>query len=207
MIHCYAQLNLYLLFIRCMKLNKNTFEIIFFARGGQGAKTASELIAHAAVREGKFVKAFPFFGPERSGAPTKMFLRVSENEIRTQETVTDPDVVVILDETVMDSQDVAKNLDKHEILIVNSTNEKEEIRKRVPHFEGSIHAVDGNGISAEIIGKPNPNMVLIGHLIKVTEIVSLESAAEIFREVFTEKIGKELTEKNIKAMEAGYDSL
>jgi pyruvate ferredoxin oxidoreductase gamma subunit len=190
-----------------MKLNKNTFEIIFFARGGQGAKTASELIAHAAVREGKFVKAFPFFGPERSGAPTKMFLRVSENEIRTQEPVTDPDVVVVLDETVMDSQDVAKNLDKHEILIVNSTNEKEEIRKRVPHFEGSIHGVDGNGISAEIIGKPNPNMVLIGHLIKVTEIVSLESAAEIFREVFTEKIGKDLTEKNIKAMEAGYDSL
>lgn len=190
-----------------MKLNKNTFEIIFFARGGQGAKTASELIAHAAVREGKFVKAFPFFGPERSGAPTKMFLRVSDREIRTQEPVTDPDVVVVLDETVMDSQDVAKNLDKHEILIVNSTNEKEAIRKRAPHFEGSIHAVDGNGISADIIGKPNPNMVLIGHLIKVTEVVSLESAAEIFREVFTEKIGKDLTEKNIKAMEAGYDSL
>jgi len=190
-----------------MKLNKNTFEIIFFARGGQGAKTASELIAHAAVREGKFVKAFPFFGPERSGAPTKMFLRVSDKEIRTQEPVTDPDVVVVLDETVMDSQDVAKNLDKHEVLIVNSINDKEEIRKRVPHFEGSIHAVDGNGISSDIIGKPSPNMVLIGHLIKISEIVGLESAAEIFREVFTEKIGKDLTEKNIKAMEAGYDSL
>lgn len=190
-----------------MKLNKNTFEIIFFARGGQGAKTASELIAHAAVAEGKFVKAFPFFGPERSGGPTKMFLQVSENEIRTQEPVSDPDVVVVLDETVMDSQDVANNLDKHEILIVNSTNSKEEIRKRVPHFEGSIHVVDGNGISADIIGKPNPNMVLIGHLIKVTEIVELESAGEIFRGVFTEKIGKDLTEKNIKAMEAGYDSL
>ncbi|MEI7891255.1 MAG: 2-oxoacid:acceptor oxidoreductase family protein [bacterium] len=190
-----------------MKLNKNTFEIIFFARGGQGAKTASELIAHAAVAEGKFVKAFPFFGPERSGAPTKMFLRVSENEIRTQEPVSDPDVVVVLDETVMDSQDVANNLDKHEILIVNSTNSKEEIRKRVPHFEGSIHVVDGNGISVDIIGKPNPNMVLIGHLIKVTEIVELESAAEIFRGVFTEKIGKDLTEKNVRAMTAGYDEL
>ncbi|KKQ04377.1 MAG: Pyruvate synthase subunit PorC [Candidatus Moranbacteria bacterium GW2011_GWE2_36_40] len=190
-----------------MKLNKDTFEIIFFARGGQGAKTASELIAHAAVREGKFVKAFPFFGPERSGAPTKMFLRVSEKEIRTQEPVTDPDIVLVLDETVMDSQDVARNLDKHEVLIVNSANEKEEVRKRVPHFEGSIHCVDGNGISADIIGKPNPNMVLIGHLIKVTEIVSMESAAEIFREVFTEKIGKDLTEKNIRAMQAGYDAL
>jgi pyruvate ferredoxin oxidoreductase gamma subunit len=190
-----------------MKLNKNTFEMIFFARGGQGAKTASELIAHAAVAEGKFVKAFPFFGPERSGAPTKMFLRVSEKEIRTQEPVSDPDVVIVLDETVMGTQDVANNLDKHEILIVNSTKSKEELRKSLPHFEGAIHVVDGNGISAEIIGKPNPNMVLIGHLIKVTEIVDMESAAEIFRGVFTEKIGKDLTEKNIKAMEAGYDSL
>ena len=190
-----------------MKLNKNTFEIIFFARGGQGAKTASELIAHSAVREGKFVKAFPFVGPERSGAPTKMFLRVSDRPIRTQEPVTDPDVVLVLDETVMDSQDVARNLDKHEVLIVNSANSKEEIRKRAPHFEGSIHCIDGNAISTEIIGKPNPNMVLIGHLIKVTEIVALESAGEIFREVFTEKIGKELTEKNIRAMIAGYDSL
>ncbi len=190
-----------------MKLNKNTFEVIFFARGGQGAKTASELIAHAAVSEGKFVKAFPFFGPERSGAPTKMFLRVSDSIIRTQEPVTDPDVVVVLDETVMDSQDVANNLDKHEVLIVNSANSKEEVAKRVPHFKGSIHIVDGNGISAEIIGKPNPNMVLLGHLIKVTEVVNLESAEEIFREVFTEKIGKDLTEKNIKAMQAGYDSL
>lgn len=190
-----------------MKLSKNTFEIIFFARGGQGAKTASELVAHAAVNEGKFVKAFPFFGPERSGAPTKMFLRVSDEILRTQEPVTDPDVVVVMDETVMDSQDVARNLDKHEILIVNSTNSTEEIRKRVPHFQGSIHAVDGNGISSEIIGKPNPNMVLVGHLIKVTEIVSMESAEEIFREVFTEKIGKDLTEKNIRAMMAGFDEL
>ncbi len=188
-----------------MKLNKNTFEVIFFARGGQGAKTASELVAHSAVKEGKFVKAFPFFGPERSGAPTKMFLRVSEKPIRTQEPVSDPDIVLVLDETVMDSQDVANNLDKHEILIVNSANSQEDIRKRVPHFEGSIHVVDGNGISAEIIGKPSPNMVLIGHLIKISEIVELESAAEVFRGVFTEKIGKDLTEKNIRAMQAGYD--
>jgi pyruvate ferredoxin oxidoreductase gamma subunit len=190
-----------------MKLNKNTFEIIFFARGGQGAKTASELIAHAAVLEGGYVKAFPFFGPERSGAPTKMFLRVSHQEIRTQEPVTDPDVVVVLDETVMDSQDVANNLDEHEVLIVNSRKSADEIRTKVPHFKGLIHCVDGNRISAEIIGKPNPNMVLMGHLIKVTEIVQLDSAAEIFRGVFTEKIGKDLTEKNITAMEAGYDSL
>jgi pyruvate ferredoxin oxidoreductase gamma subunit len=190
-----------------MKLNKKTFEVIFFARGGQGAKTASELVAHAAVAEGKFVKAFPFFGPERSGAPTKMFLRVSDSVIRTQEPISDPDVVVVMDDTVMESQDVANNLDKHEILIVNSTLSGEELRKKVPHFKGAIHAIDGNAISVLATGRPNPNMVLVGHLIKVTEVVNLESAAEIFRGVFVEKIGKEMTEKNILAMEQGYDAL
>lgn len=190
-----------------MKFNKETFEVIFFARGGQGAKTASELIAHAAVKEGKFVKAFPHFGPERSGAPTKMFLRVSDKEIRTQEPVNDPDVVVVMDETVIANQDVTNNLDEHESLIVSTTKNSEEIRKLVPHFKGVIHSVDGNGIASAITGSANPNMVLVGQLIKISEVVSLESAAEIFREVFVEKIGKELTEKNIKAMEAGYDSL
>lgn len=190
-----------------MKFNKDAFEIIFFARGGQGAKTASELIAHAAVREGKYVKAFPFFGPERSGAPTKMFVRVSEKPIRTQEPIIDPDVVIVLDETVIDCQDVVKNLDRNESLIVNSKKIPEEIRKKIPHFQGKIHTIDGNGIAMKIAGNPNPNMVLMGQFIKISEVIKLESAAEIFREVFTPKIGKELTEKTIDAMKAGYDTL
>lgn len=190
-----------------MKFNKKTFEVIFFARGGQGAKTASELVAHAAVSEGKFVKAFPFFGPERSGAPTKMFLRVSDQEIRTQEPVIDPDVVLVMDETVIETEEVVNNLDKHESLIVNSAKDPEEIRKLVPHFQGKIHAIDGTGIALKTTGNPNPNMVLVGKLLKISEVVSFESAAEIFRNVFTEKIGKELTEKNILAMQEGYDAM
>ncbi|EKD58818.1 MAG: hypothetical protein ACD_56C00044G0003 [uncultured bacterium] len=190
-----------------MKFNKNTFEVIFFARGGQGAKTASELIAHAAVLEGKYVKAFPFFGPERSGAPTKMFLRVSDKEIRTQEPVIDPDVVVVMDETVMDSEYVTGNLDRNESLIINSKNEPEEIRKKAPHFDGKIHAIDATGLALQVTGNQNPNMVLVGQLIKISEIVKLESAAKIFRDTFNDKLGTELTEKNILAMEAGYDAL
>lgn len=190
-----------------MKFNKNTFEVIFFARGGQGAKTASELVAHAAVLEGKYVKAFPFFGPERSGAPTKMFLRISDREIRTQEPVLDPDVVVVMDETVMDSEYVTGNLDKYESLLINTKSDSEAIRKKAPHFEGKIHAIDAAGTALQITGNPNPNMVLVGQLIKISEIVELESAAKIFRNTFTEKLGKELTEKNIVAMQAGYDAL
>jgi pyruvate ferredoxin oxidoreductase gamma subunit len=190
-----------------MKFNKTTFEVIFFARGGQGAKTASELVAHAAVEEGSFVKAFPFYGPERSGAPTKMFLRVSDREIRTQEPVDDPDVVVVMDDTLLGVQDVTKNLDKNESLIINTKKGIEEIKKALPNFEGRIHAFDATGMALEITGSPNPNMLLVGKLIGISEVVSLDAAAKIFRGVFTEKIGKELTEKNILAMEAGHDAL
>ena len=190
-----------------MKFNKDTFEVIFFARGGQGAKTASELVAHAAVSEGKYVKAFPFFGPERFGAPTKMFLCVFDNEIRTQEPVDDPDVVVVMDETIMDSQDVTNNLDRDESLIVNSRKSPKEIRKNIPKFEGRIHTIDATGIALKLTGRPNPNVVLVGQLIKISEIVSLDSAAKIFRKVFVPKIGKELTEKNIEAMQVGFDEL
>ena len=190
-----------------MKFNKDTFEVIFFARGGQGAKTASELIAHAAVLEGKYVKAFPFFGPERSGAPTKMFLRVSDKEIRTQEPVIDPDLVVVLDETVIDGQDIIKNLDKDESLIVNSTKTPEEIRKKIPDFQGKIYTIDATEIALKITGNPNPNMVLMGQFIKISEVVTLENAMQIFKEVFIPKIGKESTEKNIQAMQVGYDEL
>jgi pyruvate ferredoxin oxidoreductase gamma subunit len=190
-----------------MKFNKQTFEVIFFARGGQGAKTASELVAHAAVEEGSYVKAFPFYGPERSGAPTKMFLRVSEQEIRTQEPVEDPDVVVVMDDTLLGVQDVTKNLDKNESLIINTKKSLEAIRKLVPKFEGKIYALDATGIALETTGTPNPNMVLVGKLIGLSEVVSLEAAAKIFRGVFIEKIGKDLTEKNILAMEKGHDSL
>jgi pyruvate ferredoxin oxidoreductase gamma subunit len=190
-----------------MKFNKNTFEVIFFARGGQGAKTASELVAHAAVEEGKYVKAFPFYGPERSGAPTRMFLRVSDEPIRTQEPVDDPDVVVVMDDTLLGTQDITKNLDKNESLIINTKKSIDEIRKALPKFEGKVHALDATAIALEVTGNPNPNTVLVGKLISLSEVVSFDAAANIFRGVFTEKIGKELTEKNIAAMQKGFDSL
>lgn len=190
-----------------MKIDKKTFEVIFFARGGQGAKTASELVAHAAVLEGKYVKAFPFYGPERSGAPTRMFLRVSSDEIRTQEPVTDPDIVIVMDDTLLDIEDVTKNLDKNEYLIINTQKSLQEIKDQLTNFTGKIHALDATKIALDLTGNVNPNTVLVGKMIQLSEIVSLESVEEIFRGVFTEKIGKELTEKNILAMQAGYDSL
>ena len=194
-----------------MKYHKNLIEIIFHGRGGQGAKVAAEIIAQAAHKEGKFVQAFPSFGPERSGAPTKTFVRISDSEIRTHEPVTDPDVVVVLDETILDSEKVAVNLDKNEFLIINSKKSESEIRDKIAqnkeNYEGKIYPIDANEISMEIIGQLRPNTVILGKLIQVTELARLDSITEEFRKIFEAKIGKEITEKNVRAIEKAYDTI
>ncbi len=199
-----------------MKFNKDTFDIIFFARGGQGAKVAAEIVAQAASSEGKYVQAFPNFGPERSGAPTKTFVRISDFPIRTAEPVLDPDVVLVFDETILTSQDVTRNLDCEESLIVNSKKSPQELGKMIAlngncsegkNFKGKIYAVDATGISLEIIGQPRPNTVILGKLIQITEAVKLENITDEFRKIFLKKIGKQITEKNIQAIKKAYDSI
>ncbi|EKE21005.1 MAG: hypothetical protein ACD_7C00385G0004 [uncultured bacterium] len=190
-----------------MKFNKETFEIIFFARAGQGAKSIAESLAQAAVSEGKFVQAFSFYGPQRSGAPTKAYVKISSNPIRNHEPITDPDVVVVLDDTLVTSEDVGKNITEHESVIVNTRKNEEEIRKSIRDFKGNIKAIDANGIALDTVGIIQPNGVILGKLIGVTEIVKLESVINQFREIFEKKIGVELTQKNILAIERGYDAL
>jgi pyruvate ferredoxin oxidoreductase gamma subunit len=194
-----------------MKYYKDVLEIIFFARGGQGAKTAAEILAQAATGEGKFVQAFPSFGPERSGAPTKTYLRISDSPIRIHEPVIDPDVVVVLDDTLLDSQNVSDHLEKNEALIINTQMQSNEIKNKIAergeNFEGKIYPVDASGISMEIIGQPRPNTVILGKFVQITEAVSLESVLNKFREIFEEKIGKENCEKNIQAIEKAYDTI
>ena len=190
-----------------MKFNKDIFEIIFLARGGQGAKSAAEILAQAAVSEGKFVQAFPSFGPERSGAPTKTYLKVSSGEIRSHEPITDPDLVVVLDETLLADMGITENLDRNEALIINSPKSREELFLRFPDFKGTIYPIDANNISAKIIGQPRPNTSILGKIIKITSLVKLESVTFEFRRIFESKIGKDATDKNVLAIEKAYDSL
>lgn len=189
-----------------MKKHKEIFEIIFHARGGQGAKTAAEILAQAAVAEGKYVQAFPSFGPERSGAPTKTYLKISDKEIRNHEPIVDPDVVIVLDETLLEATKVTDGLDKDEALIINSTKAPEEI-KNIIKFDGKIHPVDANKISMDIVGQPRPNTVILGKIVSVTGIVKLESVIAEFKHIFEDKIGKENCDKNVAAIEEAYDAI
>jgi len=194
-----------------MKNHKDIFEVIFFARGGQGAKTTAEILAQAGTHEDKFVQAFPSFGPERSGAPTKTYLRISENEIRTHEPVIDPDLVVVLDDTLLDSQEVTFNLDKDEFLIINTQMAEHEVREKLIQkggkFEGKIHPIDASGISLSIIGQPRPNTVILGKFVQVSGVIKMESMIEEFRRIFEKKLGKENCDKNIQAIEKAYDAI
>jgi pyruvate ferredoxin oxidoreductase gamma subunit len=179
-------------------------EIVFFARGGQGAKTAAEILAQGAVLEGKFVQAFPSFGPERSGAPIQTFLRVSDREIRTHEPVLNPDVVVVLDDTLLETEDITRGLKEDTILIINSVKKAEELGRQLK-FSGKIYAVDASGISLEIIGQPRPNTVILGKIIRITQVAKLESIQKEFQKIFQEKIGQEACDKNIEAIKKAYE--
>ncbi len=187
-----------------MDKTKNLLEIIFFARGGQGAKTAAEILAQGAVQEEKFVQAFPSFGPERSGAPTQTFLRISDQEIRTHEPILNPDVVVVLDDTLLETENITQGLKGNTILIINSVKKSEEFSEQLK-FSGQIYAVDASGISLQIIGQPRPNTVILGKIVQITQVAKLESIQKEFQEIFEKKIGKEACDKNIEAIKKAYE--
>jgi len=180
--------------------NKGLIEIIFYARGGQGAKSAAEIVAQAAVKDGKFVQAFPSFGPERSGAPTETYLRISESAIRTHEPILNPDIVVVLDETLLKSEKNRAN-----IWIINSTKNEDELKKII-YNNNKIYPIDANGISIEVVGQLRPNTVILGKLIQVSGVARIESVIQEFEKIFEGKIGKEATRKNTDAIKKAYET-
>ncbi len=190
-----------------MNFSNNIFKIVFFARAGQGAKSIAEVLAQSAMAEGKFVQAFSFYGPQRSGAPTKTYVKISDKPIRNHEPIVDPDVAVVLDDTLIKSENVANNLDDDESLIINTIKTEKVIRKEIHDFKGNIKTIDANMIAMDIIGRNYTNGIILGKLIQVIEIVKLETAVEQFKRIFEKKIGETLTKKNILAIEKGYDSL
>lgn len=183
--------------------NKNKYEIIIHGRGGQGAKTTAEILVQAAVRTGKFVQAFPSFGPERTGAPMCAYVRISDEKIRTHEPVVDPDCVLVLDETIAQIVDVTNNVTGTEALIVNSTKQKAQLAGEIK-FDGNLIPVDASGMSAQIIGQARPNTVILGKFAYVTEVIKIEDIICAFRDKYEKKIGKEMTDKNIEAIQEAY---
>jgi pyruvate ferredoxin oxidoreductase gamma subunit len=179
-------------------------ELKFFGRAGQGGKTAAELVADASLDEGKFTQSFPEYGPEREGAPVKAFVRINDKPVRLHCQVQNPDIVVVIDPTLLECLDVVEGLKEEGLLVVNTPKTPKEIREQTK-FMGKICTVDGTKISMEIFGRNFPNMPVLGALIKAREIVKMKSLENQIICIFAQKIGEEKTKKNIETVKRAYE--
>jgi pyruvate ferredoxin oxidoreductase gamma subunit len=188
---------------------KERYEIRWHGRGGQGAKTAALLFGDAACSTGKYLQAFPEYGPERMGAPVVSFNRISSQPIRTHIPVTNPDVVVVLDVSLVEQVDVVSGLNPTDgILLVNTFQGSQEIKKKL-NFTGRAYTVDASKISLDTIGRNIPNTPMIGALIKVTQLLNIDEVLSDIRKKLEVKFRNrpEVIEGNIKAIEKAYNEV
>lgn len=184
-------------------------EIRWHGRGGQGAKTGALLLGEALVNTGKFMQAFPDYGPERMGAPMRAYNRISDEPITIHSGVTSPQVVVVLDATLLGKVDVTEGLPEDGILLVNTPKDPGEIRKKLGLTGCKVYTVDADQISQEAIGRAIPNTPMLGALVKVTGVVNYDDLINDTRAKFTEKFRNkpEIIDGNIKAIERAYQEV
>ncbi|MEM2937174.1 MAG: 2-oxoacid:acceptor oxidoreductase family protein [Candidatus Bathyarchaeia archaeon] len=182
---------------------KNLFEVRWHGRGGQGAWTASELLARAAVYEGKHVQSFPEFGPERMGAPVAAFTRISTEPIRVHCAVYEPDAVVVLDATLLKTVPVTEGLAKEGILLINSKESPIEVKKLLKEDKGKVWTVPATEIAIKFLGAPITSTAMLGALARVTGIVSLES----IKRTIEERFRKDIAEKNFAVIKEAYEKV
>jgi pyruvate ferredoxin oxidoreductase gamma subunit len=173
-------------------------EIRFHGRGGQGAVTSAELLALTAISEGRYAQAFPSFGPERRGAPVVAFCRISDQPIRIRANISEPDIVLVLDSTLLGIVNVAAGLKPDGLLVTTSKDTSEKVREALK-VKNQLAVVDARRIAMEILGLPITNTTLLGALIKARGIVRKES----FIAPLKERFGR-IAERNIAAFERAY---
>ena len=173
-------------------------EIRFHGRGGQGAVTSAELLALAAIGEGKYAQAFPSFGPERRGAPVVAFCRIDDERIRIRANISEPDIVVVLDSSLLKIVNVASGLKPSGLLVTTSPDSADKVQQDLK-IKNRMAVVDALKIAREVLGVPITNTTMLGSLIRAQELVKKESFLSPLRERF----GR-IAEKNISAFERAY---
>ncbi len=146
-------------------------EIRFHGRGGAGAVTSAELLAVAAISQGKFAQAFPSFGPERRGAPVVAFCRIDDKKIRLRTNIYHPDLVVVLDPSFPKIVNVTAGLKKDGILVINTKQSCSDLRRELD-FSGDMAAVDASRIAREETGVAITNVTMLGALLKAREVIA-----------------------------------
>jgi len=174
-------------------------EIRLHGRGGQGAVTSAELLATAAIDEGKYGQAFPSFGPERRGAPVVAFLRVDDKQIKIRSNINEPDLVLVLDPSILRIVNVTEGLKEDGILVANTKFSAEELRKELG-LTCKLAVVNATHIAREELGLPITNTTMIGALLKAEPVIDPDDLVEPLKKRF----GR-IAEKNIRAFKRAFD--
>ena len=178
-------------------------EIRWHGRGGQGAKTASLLLADAAFNTGKYIQGFPEYGPERMGAPITAYNRISDTPITIHSNIYEPDYVVVVDDTLLESVDVTAGLKESGAIIVNTTKDNDYLKEALKGYNGSIYKIDAKKISIDALGKYFPNTPMLAAIVKVSQIMTDEEFLNDMIGSFKHKFAKkpEVIDGNMKAIE------
>ena len=184
-------------------------EIRWHGRGGQGAKTAALLLADVAFKTGAHVQGFPEYGPERMGAPITAYNRISKNPIRVHSNIYTPDLVVVVDETLLHSVDVTAGLKETGAIIINTPKKKEEVEEFLKGYKGRVFTIDARRISVETLGKNFPNSPMLAAAVAVSGVMNRDEFIGEMQASYEHKFAKkpEVIEGNMKALTLTYESL
>ena len=184
-------------------------EIRWHGRGGQGAKTASLLLADAAFNTGKYIQGFPEYGPERMGAPITAYNRISDKPITIHSNIYEPDYVVVVDDTLLESVPVTAGLKKEGAIVINTTKSPEYLKEKLNGYDGNIYTIDARKVSEETLGKYFPNTPMLAAIVKVSKVMSDEELLNDMKGSFKHKFAKkpEVIEGNMKALEMALNSV
>jgi pyruvate ferredoxin oxidoreductase gamma subunit len=177
-------------------------EIMIYGRGGQGVKTCAQIIAESALFNNFNIQAFPEYGPERRGAPVRSFVRISNKEITKHYPINDPDIVLVLDETLFNFIDNIKEYSN--IYIINTKKDVDNYKKLITKSK-QIYTIDASKIAYKNLKINNVNIVMIGALLKIIKIIDIKNIKKVIKKTFTKKNKEELIEPNIKCLKEGYD--
>lgn len=181
---------------------REIFEIRWHGRGGQGAKTASLLLADAAFSGGMYVQGFPEYGPERMGAPITAYNRISKNPVRVHSNIYEPDFVVVVDETLIESVDVTKGLKEDGAIIINSSRSASDFIPFLKGYKGKVFTCDARTISEETLGKNFPNTPMLGAVVKVSKVMEEKEFLKAMEDSFKHKFASkpEVLKGNMEAL-------
>ena len=184
-------------------------EIRWHGRGGQGAKTASLLLADAAFNTGKYIQGFPEYGPERMGAPITAYNRISTKPITIHSNIYEPDYVVVVDDSLLEAVDVTAGLKNTGAIVINSNKDNDYLKEKLNGYDGEIYKIDARKISEEALGKYFPNTPMLAAIVKVSGVMTDEELLNDMQGSFKHKFAKkpEVIEGNMKALEMALKSV